>query len=110
MSETEYDCPICRERALIDAILIDALRSAIGAQQQQTDIDEEEIDNAARRARSERRDELCEKLNPAIIDALAPLGAKMPEGEPIGIRVGWKINITLGSNGVRREENEGIPL
>ena len=24
---------------------------------------------------------------PAIIDALAPLGAKMPEGEPIGIRV-----------------------
>lgn len=47
---------------------------------------------------------------PAIIDALAPLGAKMPEGEPIGIRVGWKINITLGSNGVRREENEDIPL
>ena len=43
---------------------------------------------------------------PAIIDALAPLGAKMPEGEPVGIRVGWKINITLGSNGVRREENE----
>jgi hypothetical protein len=40
-----------------------------------------------------------------IIDALAPLGAKMPEGEPIGIHVGWKINITLGSNGVGREEN-----
>jgi len=34
----------------------------------------------------------------------------MPEGEPIGIRVGWKINITLGSNGVRREENEYIPF
>lgn len=47
---------------------------------------------------------------PAIIDALAPLGAKMPEGEQISIRVEWKINITLGSNGVRREENEYIPL
>jgi hypothetical protein len=45
-----------------------------------------------------------------IIDALTPLGAKMPEGEPIGIRVQWKINIALGSNGVRREENEDIPL
>jgi hypothetical protein len=42
--------------------------------------------------RPERRDELCEKLTPAIIDALAPLGAKMPEGEPVGIRVEWKIN------------------
>jgi hypothetical protein len=94
---------------LLDAILIDALRSAIGAQQQ-TDIAEQEIDNAARRARPERRDELCEKLTPAIIDALAPLGAKMPEGEPIGIRVEWKINITPGSNGVRREENEDIRL
>ena len=45
-----------------------------------------------------------------IIDVLAPLGAKMPEGKPIGIRVEWKVNITLGSNGVRREENEVIPL
>jgi hypothetical protein len=34
----------------------------------------------------------------------------MPEGEPIGIRVEWKINITLGSNGVRREENEDISV
>jgi hypothetical protein len=43
-------------------------------------------------------------------DALAPLAAKMPEGEPISIRVGWKINVTLGSKGVTREEDEDIPF
>jgi hypothetical protein len=92
MTKVENDCPECRRREAIA-------------------IEEQEIADAALRARAERRDELCEKLTPAIIDALAPLAAKMPRGEPISISVGWKINLTLGSNGVLREEdNEDLPF
>ena len=43
-----------------------------------------------------------------IIDALAPLGAKMPEGKPIGIMEG-KHRARL-ERLVSCEENEGIPL
>ena len=138
MSEVENDSPECRRRALAKVIILvdrirrfdpsasaklaeiragrpdssvgfrslEALQGAIDARQP-TD-EEQEIEDAAWRTRAERRDEICEKLTPAIIDALTPLAAKMPEGEPIRISVGGKISLTLGSKGVTREADDDI--
>ena len=72
--EVEYDCPACRRREAMGKLLVEALQSAIDAKQL-ADIEEQKIENSAWRARAERRDELCEKLTPSIIDALAPLTA-----------------------------------
>jgi hypothetical protein len=98
MREVEYDCPECRRRGAIGKLLVDALRGAIDAREE-ADVEAQEIEAAAWRAREERHDELCRKLTPAIIKALAPLSAQMREGEPINIRVGDKISLTLRQTG-----------
>jgi hypothetical protein len=67
-----------------------------------------EAAEAARRARTERHDELCERLTPAMIDALPSLAPKMPHGEPISIHVGWNIRLALSAKGVTRENDEDI--
>jgi hypothetical protein len=55
-----------------------------------------------------RDDALCDRLAPAIIAALIPLGAKMPRGDAACIRIGRNITLTLSAAGVTREDDEDI--
>jgi hypothetical protein len=107
MSKMENDCPACRNRALADAMGIDAQQLADIEKQE---IEEAEIVCAAWRGRAARHNELCQKLAPSIIDALAPLADQIPEGEMISIRIEWQIDLTLSSKGVVREDHGDLPF